>query len=80
MIRYTTSCCEINQSEVDRLMEGARPCSYDNLVAQIRTDEPDIYRKLALDWSNPYAKQCTETDTHYILVHSLIEYFFEKLN
>ena len=80
MIRYVSNCTELRLSEWERLMKGARPCSYEGLVAQILTDEPGIYHSLLLNLFNPYAGQCAETDTHYILVHSIIEYFFEKVN
>ena len=55
-----------------------RNCSYRLLVQRIRKELPDLYESLALQYPNPYAGQCRQTLTHYILVHSAIEYFIRK--
>lgn len=62
-MRYQCCCSDISLDEWKQLMKGARKCSYE---------------KLSLDVPNPYAEQCKQTDTHYILVHSMIEYFIRK--
>ncbi|KAA5287152.1 hypothetical protein F2Z06_19995 [Phocaeicola dorei] len=48
------------------------------LVKRIKKEIPNLYNSLALDFPNPYASQCRSTPTHYILVHSAIEYFIKK--
>ena len=56
-------------------MKGARKASYERLVSRIRKELPDLYSELSLQFPNPYADQCRQTKTHYILVHSAIEFF-----
>jgi len=59
-------------------MKGSRPCSYKRLISKIREQIPELYHSLALNFPNPYADQCRQTKTHYILVHGMIEYFIRK--
>lgn len=75
---YETNCAEISKEEWKQLMKGSRPCSYKRLVSKIKKDLPELYRSLLLNFPNPYAGQCRQTKTHYILVHSMIEYFIRK--
>lgn len=77
-MKYVCSCVDISASEWERLMKGARKCSYKRLVRLIKKNLPELYESLALDYPNPYADKCCQTETHYILVHSAIEYFIEK--
>ena len=60
------------------LMKYGRKCSYRLLAARIKRELPELYHALALQFYNPYAEQCRQTPTHYILVHSAIEYFIRK--
>ena len=75
---YETYCTEITNARWKQLMRYARPCSYRLLVKKIKKEIPNLYNSLALDFPNPYAAQCRSTPTHYILVHSAIEYFIKK--
>lgn len=75
---YETNCTEISITEWNRLMKYARPCSYNRLIRKIKIEIPALYEALALEFPNPYAAQCKMTPTHYILVHSAIEYFIRK--
>lgn len=75
---YETNCTEISITQLKQLMKNARPCSYRLLVKKIEKEIPNLYHALALDFPNPYASQCKSTPTHYILVHSAIEYFIRK--
>ena len=59
-------------------MRGARKCSYKRLVARIKKELPELYNALCLNLYNPYEESCQQTKTHYILVHSSIEYFIHK--
>ena len=77
-MRYECCCSDISFDEWKTLMHGARKCSYEKLVNKIKKELPRLYDKLLLDVPNPYAGQCKQTDTHYILVHSMIEYFIRK--
>ena len=75
---YETNSTEISREERERLMKGSRPYSYKKLVSEIEKNLPELYSRLLLNFRNPYADQCRQTKTHYILVHSLIEYFIRK--
>lgn len=76
---YETNC--VSCGSIDRwntLMKGTRKCSYKRLVARIKKELPDLYKELCLDFYNPWEESCRQTKTHYILVHSGIEYFIHK--
>lgn len=75
---YETNCTQLSLQELQSLMKNARRCSYQRLVARIRRNLPDFYYQLALEFPNPYADKCRQTKSHYILVHSAIEYFIHK--
>ena len=75
---YETNCTCVNIDEWNQLMKGARKCSYKRLVSQIERELPELYRDLCLNYYNPFESQCKQTRTHYILVHSAIEYFIHK--
>lgn len=77
-MRYECCCVDVTFDEWKVLMRGARKCSYKNLLKKIKANLPALYEQLLLDIPNPYAEQCQQTDTHYILVHSMIEYFIRK--
>lgn len=72
------TCSTFSADECERLMRGARRVSYKRLVAKIKKHLPRLYDDLALQYPNPYEDQCSQTKTHYILVHSAIEYFILK--
>lgn len=77
-MRYECCCSDITFDQWKVLMCGARKCSYKRLISKIKREIPSLYEQLMLDVPNPYAEQCRQTDTHYILVHSMIEYFIRK--
>lgn len=77
-IYYETNCTSVNIEEWNLLMKGARKCSYQRLVTKIKKELPDLYRDLCLEFYNPFEEQCKQTKTHYILVHSAVEYFIRK--
>lgn len=59
-------------------MKGAKPMSYNWLKRKIKKHIPDLYENLSLDYYNPWENEVCRTKTHYILVHSAIEYFIHK--
>ena len=59
-------------------MEGNKPLNYEWLRRKVKKHLPELYDSLGLDYYNPYEKQTRVTKTHYILVHSSIEYFISK--
>ncbi len=75
---YETNCTCVSINEWNQLMKGARKCSYNRMVSKIKRELPDLYRELSLNYYNPFESQCKQTRTHYILVHSAIEYFIHK--
>lgn len=75
---YECCCEDITFDKWKVLMHGARKCSYKRLISKIKREIPSLYEQLMLDVPNPYAEQCQQTNTHYILVHSMIEYFIRK--
>jgi len=75
---YECCCEDITFDKWKVLMHGARKCSYKRLISKIKREIPSLYEQLMLDVPNPYAEQCRQTNTHYILVHSMIEYFIRK--
>lgn len=72
------NCSQISTWEWKRKMKGSRPLNYKWLVARIKKHLPHLYEDLCLQFYNPWQDQCRRTRTHYILVHSAIEYFIKK--
>ena len=75
---YETNCTQLRLCEWEKLMNGARKCSYKRLVARVKREIPELYNTLCLNFYNPFEEQCQQTKTHFILVHSGIEYFIRK--
>ena len=75
-LEYT--CCDVSPQKLERLMKGKRRTNYRELKKRIKEELPELYAELALNLYNPWSSECGETDTHYILVHSAIEYFIRK--
>ncbi len=75
---YETNCTEINMEYWKELMKNSKKCSYKRLVSKIKKNLPELYNALCLNFPNPYDSHCRQTKTHYILVHSAIEYFIKK--
>ena len=61
------------------LMGGSVACEdYEGLKGFVKANCPKLYSTLALDYPNPYAGGCGETETHFILAHSMKQYFIAK--
>ena len=75
---YETDSTCVNIQTWHKLMKGARPMSYKWLKSRIKHKIPSLYDNLGLDFYNPWENDCKRTKTHYILVHSGIEYFIHK--
>ena len=73
-----TDCTSIDIKRWNELMKGARKANYQRLVKKIKKELPDLYQSLMLDFYNPWSDQCVQTRTHFILVHSAIEYIIKK--
>ena len=72
------TCIGIGIERWNRLMKGNKPLNYEWLRRKVKKHLPDLYDSLGLDYYNPYENQTRVTKTHYILVHSSIEYFISK--
>jgi hypothetical protein len=72
------TCEQISADKWAELMKGGKPINYKWLVNKIKRELPELYVSLALEYPNPYKDECLVTKTHYILVHSAIEYFIRK--
>lgn len=72
------TCVGITKERWDELMKNTKPMNYKWLVAKIKKHLPELYYSIGLDYPNPWASQCCKTKTHWILVHSAIEYFINK--
>ena len=72
------TCIGIGIERWNRLMEGNKPLNYEWLRRKVKKHLPELYDSLGLDYYNPYENQTRVTKTHYILVHSSIEYFISK--
>lgn len=76
---YETNCTSCGSIDKwNELMKGSRKCSYKRLVARVKKELPEFYDALCLNFYNPWEESCQQTKTHYILVHSGIEYFIHK--
>ena len=73
-----STCVGIGIDRWNELMKGARKCSYKKLVRRIKKEIPELYENLCLNFDTPWENQCQQTKTHFILVHSGIEYFIKK--
>jgi hypothetical protein len=79
-LEYVDDCMSINIRKWDEYMEGAVKANGSKIRKLIQLHIPELYASLRLDFPNPYEHQSKRTKTHFIYVHSGIEYFlkFEK--
>ena len=70
------TCSDITMDKWEGLMKGAKRMNKKLLHRFIRKELPELYEALCLSLYNPY--NYFQTKTHYILVHSAIEYFINK--
>ena len=70
------TCSNITMDKWERLMEGAKRMDKRLHHGLIRRELPELYEALSLNLRNHY--RYFQTRTHYILVHSAIEYFIAK--
>ena len=72
------TCVTISNEKWEMLMKGSKPINYKWLVNKIKRELPNLYSDLQLCMYNPYGEQSRVTKTHYILVHSMVEFFIKK--
>lgn len=74
-IRLVSDCTEISLQQFHLLMKGAVKANGGKIRRMIKQQIPDLYASLALEYNNPYESNSKRTPTHYVYVHSGIEYF-----
>lgn len=67
-------CCDVTETEWNRLMAGATRANVETVERLIR--EYHTKDKWFTGKTNPYRDRCFKTKTHIIYTHSSIEYFF----
>lgn len=72
------SCQDITLDRFNQMMDGAVPMDYAELKSIVKRECPNLYETLCLDYPNPYASEAKETPSHWILCHSMVEYFIRK--
>ena len=77
-IEFQCDCTEITLQRWDELMLNARKASGSKIRKMIKEQIPELYHGLALQFYNPYEGKSMKTNTHYIYVHSAIEYFLKR--
>ena len=70
---FECTCAEATNESWDKLMTGAVRADKRKVNALVKKFLPDTFRSLSLNLYNPYEYE--RTKTHFILVHSAIEYF-----
>jgi hypothetical protein len=74
---YDTNCTAISINKWNQLMNKSVKANGKKIRALIKKYLPDLYEQLVLDFPNPYEHQCRRTKTHFIYIHSGIEYFLK---
>ena len=74
-ISLVSDCTRMTLRQFDFLMEGAVKANGSKIRRMIKQQIPDLYESLALEFYNPYESNSQRTPTHYVYVHSGIEYF-----
>lgn len=74
-IEYECNCTHIPISKWEKLMNGSVKADKEKVNKLVKEQLPQLYKSLALNYHNPY--DYGRTETHFILVHSMIEYFLK---
>lgn len=74
---YVCDCTCISIHKWNELTKNSVKANGSKIKKLIKKYLPDLYENLALNFPNPYEHQCTRTKTHFIYVHSGIEYFLK---
>ena len=74
-LEYECNCTQMSNRKWESYMADAKKGNVAKINKLVKLFEPGMYEKLALDFYNPYTYY--RTDTHLIVVHSSIEYFFK---
>lgn len=77
-IEYECNCTCISIDKWEELMKNHVRADKSKINKLVKNQLPDLYEALSLDFYNPY--NYYRTDSHLILVHSMIEYFIKIVN
>jgi hypothetical protein len=72
------TCEGVSLQKWNSLMKEAVKANGSKIRQLIKEQIPSLYHALALNFYNPYEANCKRTKTHYIYVHSSIEYFLRR--
>ena len=76
-LKHVASCMNVSRRKWDEYMEGAVKANGRKVRRLIKQHLPKLYTELGLNFHNPYECKCQRTKTHFIYVHSSIEYFLK---
>jgi len=76
-LTFDTDCTSTSVYEWERLMKGSVKANGSKIRKLIKKFIPELYDSLGLDFYNPYESNSVRTKTHFIYVHSCIEYFLK---
>lgn len=75
-----TTCVDTSINEWNKLMENSVKANGSKIRNLIKIFIPELYADLMLQYYNPFEHQSKRTKTHFIYVHSGIEYFLRFNN
>lgn len=71
------TCQGISMNKFNKYMENSVKANGLKIRKLIKLHLPDLFKELSLEFYNPYECQSKRTKTHFIYVHSSIEYFLK---
>lgn len=74
---FEATCVGIGQRQWDKYMKGAVKANGSKIRRLIKRHFPDLYYSIGLEFYNPYESKSKRTKTHFVYVHSGIEYFLK---
>tara|TARA_R110000868_G_scaffold14426_4_gene67223 strand:+ start:32769 stop:33029 length:261 start_codon:yes stop_codon:yes gene_type:complete len=76
-IRLEATCVGISMRLWEHYMKDAVKANGYEIKKLIKKHLPELAESLGLKYHNPYESNCKRTKTHFIYVHSNIEYFLK---
>lgn len=78
-IYFETDCTSCSFEKWEKLMNQAVKANGKRIKSMIKKQLPDLYHALYLEFPNHFEHRSKRTQTHYIYVHSGIEYFLARI-
>jgi len=76
-LELENSCETISIRKWNNYMEDTTKANGARIRNLIKNHLPDLYASLALNFYNPYEKNCVKKKGLFVYVHSAIEYFIK---